>query len=125
LLVDTASGVARSVDLAYLDELSTVARRIDLDETARKSAELNILGSAVRWHGVDFQPFIAMLEDTWRRVWCHLVIADHDVAKASGETMMFNSTLADIKIDYSSILDDNRFPNEKVCPTQGSTNAVT
>jgi hypothetical protein len=54
LLVDTASGVARSVDLAYLHELSTVARRIDLDETARKSAELNILGSAVRWHGVDF-----------------------------------------------------------------------
>jgi hypothetical protein len=109
----------------YLDELSTVARRIDLDETMRRSADLNVLGSAVRWHGVDFQPFKAMLEDIWRRIWCHLVIADHEVAKAFGETMMFNSTFADIKINYSSILNDNQFPNEKVCPTQSFTNTVT
>ena len=92
MLVDRASSIARATQLDILDKSEV------------ENLEKVIPFVSVQWDGIELRPFVLMLQNTWKRIWCHLIIADHDVAKASMETMIFSSTVLVTKIQYSSLL---------------------
>jgi len=103
LLVDKACSIARGLQLDYLDSESIDAL---LDQRWHW---------AVSWVKVDDPgSFTMMLRDTWRRVWCHLVIVDHDVSKALRQGFMFISTVVDISVDYAALLERRKSPAKLV-----------
>ena len=51
-----------------------------------------------------------MIRNTIRRVYCNMVILDHDVDKASGVSSLFNTSVLDIRINYQALLNDQVSP---------------
>src|SRR5437667_10867723 len=112
-LIARASSIALSTRLQYLDKSQI------------ENIELDITFVTVQWQGIEIRSFIQMIRNTWKRIWCHLIIADHDVSKASTEMMMFTSTVLMTKIDYSSLLDESLLLNELVSKARGMTNCIS
>ena len=112
IFVDTASSIARGIRLQVLDLAS--------DEELEKS----ILRVAVLWDGINLPKFVKILRETWRRVWCHLIIADHDTSKALRRNFLAISTVLDTKIEYPSLFDRNACSNEQVHLDRAGTNSM-
>ena len=112
IFVDTASSIARGIRLEHLDRAS--------DEELQN----DILMVAVQWHGIELPQFVKILRDTWRRVWCHLIITDHDTSKALRRNHLFTSTISDTRIQFRSLLDGDVYPNEAVCGAWDCTDSI-
>ena len=109
LSIDTRmriNNALRTIQITRLEELD-----------GQLESKLSILQSvAFTWHGLPFARFAAMLRDTWRRVFCHLVVVDQDAEKVKGQTMMCISSVLGMQIDYSAQLEENSFSGLLVIP---------
>lgn len=101
-MADTASAVARTVELQYVIAAPT------------PQLNVSIIRVAALWHGIEPDAFRKIIEDTCKRVFCHLVIVDYDLEKPV--SMMSPSSVLHLRIDYSSILNNNPCPNGRVSP---------
>ena len=96
----------RTIQITRLEELD---RQLE-----SKSSILQAV--AFTWHGLSIGQFAVMLRDTWRRVFCHLVVVDQDEEKVKGQTMMCISSVLGLHIDYSAQLEENSFSGLLVSP---------
>jgi len=61
------------------------------------------------WPRVPYEQFAAMLRDTWRSAFCHLVLVDQDDEMVKGQTSLCPSSILHLKIDYGSLVKENAF----------------
>ena len=98
-----------------MDRASSSARGVFLEHLDKEGSPEDVLSSAIMWGIVDNATYFLMLRDTWRRIWCLLVLVDHDAQIADNDTKLFPSTILDIKVDYSALVEDHRRWVELVC----------
>lgn len=85
-----ASSIARTTRLEYLSQ------------SPKEPLENIMCSYAFQWHGVESKAFAEMLLDSCKRVYCQLIMCDHDAERAASNISGLSSTI-DIQINYSSL----------------------
>lgn len=93
-LIDIALRIARNIKLDYLDHLDTCEIIAYM-----KNNRISVL----QWSGVNNRQLAEIFRDTWRRCWCHLMVADHDYSRIFEGTSLFRSKVSDLKIESPSV----------------------
>lgn len=103
--------VNTTIDAAtFVMTASSMARcmRLDvMDNASMEILEIMIPNCSVEWFGIAVNQRIEILLDSWRRMWRILIIANHDVARITNKSILFISTIADVKIQDPPLLNES------------------
>ena len=87
---------------SFISAALSIAREIqleNLDKTPTAELQNTITAFSASWEGVSPAEQVEILRDTWRRLWCCLLIADHDYSRGRDRSSsMFRSRVLPFKM---------------------------
>ena len=103
----------------HVDMAASIASATRLQDLLQLSDEELLIKRVIRvafqWFGVERKDFVDMVLDSCRRVWCILVMVDHDAEKVRAITMSSISPVIHFGIDLSPLLSESAYLRGKVC----------